>query len=89
MSSKSLLCADETINKLFGLNWYIRQKNTTPTVKHGGSIILLWRCFSAAGTRVFVRTEGKILGYNIIKFLTKTYCPYQKVVNEKKVHLPS
>ena len=31
-----------------------------PTVKHGGGSIMLWGCFSAAGTERLVRFEGKM-----------------------------
>uniref|UniRef100_A0A9J8A0P2 Uncharacterized protein n=1 Tax=Cyprinus carpio carpio TaxID=630221 RepID=A0A9J8A0P2_CYPCA len=36
--------------------------NTVPTVKHGGGsiIIMLWGCFSAAGTGRLVAIEGKM-----------------------------
>ena len=34
--------------------------NTIPTVKHGGGSIMLWGCFSAAGSRRLVRIEGKM-----------------------------
>ena len=60
-----ILWSDETKIELFGLNAkrHISKKpDTTPTVKHGGGIIMLWGCFSAAGTGRLVRIEGKING---------------------------
>ena len=43
-------------------------ENTIPTVKHGGSSIMLWRCFSSAGTGKLVRIEGMMDGakYRVI-----------------------
>ena len=57
--------SDETKIELFGLNakchiW--RKSVTIPVVKHGGGSIMLWRCFSAAGTGKLVRIEGKMNG---------------------------
>ena len=60
-----MIWADENEIELFGLNakrhvW--RKPDTNPTVKHGGGSIMLWGCFSAAGTGKLVRIEGKING---------------------------
>ncbi|CDQ66865.1 unnamed protein product [Oncorhynchus mykiss] len=55
--------SDETKIELYGQNakhhiW--RKPGTIPTVMHGGDSIMLWGCFSAAGTRRLVRIEAKM-----------------------------
>ena len=60
-----IICSDETKIELFCLNakchvW--KKPGTIPKVKHGGSSIMLWGCFSAAGTGRLVRFEGKMNG---------------------------
>ena len=67
-----VLWSDETKMELFGLNakcyfWHKPNtahtpKNTIPTVMHGGGSIMLWGCFSSAGTGALVRIEGKMDG---------------------------
>ena len=68
-----IIWSDETKIELFGLNvkrhvWrrpgtiptVKHGGGTIPTVKHGGGIIMLWRCFSVAGTGRQVRIEAKM-----------------------------
>ncbi|KAG2467141.1 TC1A transposase, partial [Polypterus senegalus] len=65
-----ILWSDETKIELFGVNarchvWRKlgtarHQANTIPTVKHGGGSIMLWECFSVAGTGRLVRIKGKM-----------------------------
>ena len=62
---KKILWSDETKIELLGLNakfhiW--RKPGTIPTVKHGGGSIMLWGCFSVAGTWRLVRIEAKMNG---------------------------
>ena len=37
-------------------------KNTIPTVRHGGGNLMLWGCFSAKGTGILHRIEGRMNG---------------------------
>ncbi|KAG2468840.1 TC1A transposase, partial [Polypterus senegalus] len=70
MMRNKILWSDETKIELVGLNskrYVWRQlgtahhlSNAVPTVKHGGGSIMLWWCFSAAGTGRLVAIEGKM-----------------------------
>ena len=61
--------------KTFGLNakhHVSRKPDTIPTVKHGGGSIMLWGCFSGAGTGRQVRIEGKMNGAKYREIIDKT-----------------
>ena len=64
---KRVMWSDETKLELFGHRdvayvWRKQEEtyhsNTVPTVKHDGGSIMLWECFSAAGTGNLVRVKG-------------------------------
>ena len=58
-----ILCSDETKIELFGVNakrYVWRKPSTIPPVNHCDGRIMLWGCFSAAGTGRRLRIEGKM-----------------------------
>ncbi|KAI4904395.1 hypothetical protein NFI96_007379 [Prochilodus magdalenae] len=84
----SVLWSDETKLDLFGTmdqryvwrrkNQAYEQKNTLPTVKHGGGSIMLWGCFASNGTGKLQRVQGtmnslqyqEILEENVMESVT-------------------
>ena len=69
---KKIFQSDEAKIELFGLNakhhvW--RKAGIIPTMKHGGGSIMLWGCFSVAGTGRPVRIEAKMNGAKCIEIL--------------------
>ncbi|KAG2468594.1 TCB1 transposase, partial [Polypterus senegalus] len=83
-----ILWSDETKIELFGVNarrhiWRKpgtahHQANTIPIVKHGGGSIMLWGCFSAAGTGRLVRIKGKM-----------TAAMYRDILDENLLQSPN
>lgn len=85
----TVLWTDETKLELFGpmdqryvwrkKNTAYEEKNTLPTVKHGGGSIMLWGCFASSGTGNLYRVNGimdstqyqDILGKNVAPSVRK------------------
>ena len=44
------------------------EKNTLPTVKHGGGSIMLWGCVAAGGQEIFCEWKEEWIPPNIKKF---------------------
>uniref|UniRef100_A0A8C7JLI9 Transposase Tc1-like domain-containing protein n=1 Tax=Oncorhynchus kisutch TaxID=8019 RepID=A0A8C7JLI9_ONCKI len=55
---KKVLWSDETKMELFAHH----PEHNIPTVKHGGGSIMVWACFSSAGTGKMVKIDGKMDG---------------------------
>lgn len=76
---EKIMWSDETKIELFGKNYkrYVwrginnayDEKNTIPTVKHGGGSLMFWGCVSYKGTGNLVKVEGKMNAASYQKIL--------------------
>jgi hypothetical protein len=88
-----ILWPNETKIERFGLNatrhvW--RKPDTIPKVKHGGGSIMLWRCFSGAGTGSLVRNGWKMNGAKYREIFDENLLQSTQYLRlGVKVHLPT
>jgi hypothetical protein len=79
--------------RLFGLiakRHIWRIPGTITMVKHGGGSIMLWGCFSSAGTGRLVRVKGKMNGAKYREILDENLLQSaQDLRLGAKVHLPT
>ena len=68
LDGKGSFTCEEILAGKDGLPW----ENSIPTVKHGGGSIMLWGCFSSAGTGKLVRIEGMMDGAKYREILEET-----------------
>jgi hypothetical protein len=76
---RNIPCSDETKIELFGHNdhCYVwrkkgeacKPKNTIPTVKHGGSSIMVWGCSAAGGIGALHKIDGIMREENYVDIL--------------------
>ncbi|KAK3544182.1 hypothetical protein QTP86_006029 [Hemibagrus guttatus] len=91
---ENVIWSDETKIELFGKNstcrvWRrknaeLHPKNTIPTVKHGGGIIMLWGCFSAKGPGRLIRVKERMNGAMYREILSKNLLPSARALKMKR-----
>jgi hypothetical protein len=77
--------------ELLGLNakchvW--RKPVTIPILRHGGGSLMLWGCFSAAGTGRLVRVKAKMNRAKYREILDKNLLQCSGTQTRAKFHLP-
>lgn len=91
---KQVLWTDEVKIELFGRNeqryvWRkkgaeFHEKNTSPTVKHGGGSIMLWACVAASGTGNISLVEGRMNSIKYQQILEANITPSVKKLKMKR-----
>ena len=77
-SNRYVWCKNNTVH---------HQKSTIPTVKQSGGSIMLWGCFSSAGTGTLSMVEGIMNSSKLHFGLKPGVC--QKAEDEEEFHLSS
>ena len=82
---QSFLWTDETKLELFGKahqlyvhrckNEAYQEKNTVPTVKHGGGSVMFWGCFAASGTGCLESVQGTMKSQDYEGILERNVLP--------------
>jgi len=62
----------------------LHEKNTLPTVKHGGGSIMLWGCVAASSTGNIAQVEGRMDSTKYQQILEANIIPFVKKLQLKK-----
>ncbi|KAK3569684.1 hypothetical protein QTP86_002614 [Hemibagrus guttatus] len=91
---ENVIWSDETKIELFGKNstcrvWRrknveLHPKNTIPTVKHGGGIIMLWGCFSTKEPGRLIHVKERMNGAMYNEILSKNLLPSARALKMKR-----